>query len=319
MAAAVALLDAARAGEEQAFVQLTAPHRPALHRHCYRMLGGLDDADDALQETLLRAWQGIGAYEPRAPLPAWLHRIGTNVCLRMIEQRGRHAARLDPYPDHLLREVPAPEPGPAALAEQREHIGLAFVAALQHLGPRQRTVLLLRDVLDWPAIEVAAFTGDSVAAVNSALQRARAAIERETARGAIARVHAPPPRSAEAALLRRFQEAWAGVDIDALIALFADDITLAMPPEDIRLAGARQVGDFFATTPLDGRLERITLVPAAANGQPALAAYAREDGDDVARAYGVMVLALDGERIAGITGFPRRPEVFTRLGLPLSV
>lgn len=139
MAAAVTLLDAARRGEEQAFVQLTAPHRGALHRHCYRMLGGLDDADDALQETLLRAWQAIGAFRPRAPLAAWLHRIATNVCLRMLEQRRRRADQLDPYPERLLEALPAAGADPHAHVEQREHIELAFVAALQFLSPRQRS------------------------------------------------------------------------------------------------------------------------------------------------------------------------------------
>lgn len=165
----------ARVGPEQAFVRLTAPHRRGLHLHCYRLLGSLHDADDALQETLLRGWRGLDRFEPRAPVSAWLYRIATNVCLRMLEQRGRDPARaeahLQPYPDRLLEELPSPDVGPDAVVEAREAIGLAFVAAVQLLPPKQRTVLVLRDVLGWSAREVAHFFGDSVAAVNSALCR----------------------------------------------------------------------------------------------------------------------------------------------------
>jgi RNA polymerase sigma-70 factor (ECF subfamily) len=315
-----AVLDAARAGDEQAFVRLTAPHRRALHVHCYRLLGSLDDADDALQETLLRAWRGVARFEPRGSLGGWLHRIATNVCLRMIEQRaasgGGEPVHLQPYPDRLLEGLPAREPGPAAQAELREGIGLAFVTALQLLPARQRAVLLLRDVLGWSARDAAELLGYSVPAVNSALQRARERIRREPdAEKAWARVHAPASASAEAELMRRFQAAWAAVDIEAMVALLAPDALLTMPPERARIAGAAAVGGFFATVPLDGRLDRITLVEARANGQPATAAYA-EDEDGRRRAYGVMVFAVRGDRIAGITGFPRRPDLFTRLGLP---
>ena len=173
------MADAVRRDDEESFVRLTAPHRRALHLHCYRMLGSLHDADDATQETMLRAWRAIDRFEPRASLAAWLYRIATNVCLRMIEQRSRRARheigrRLEPYPDVLLDDLPAPDPGPSAVVEELESVGLAFVAALQFLPPKQRAVLLLCDVLGWPASETAAFLDDSVAAVNSALQRARA-------------------------------------------------------------------------------------------------------------------------------------------------
>ena len=303
------LIVAARAGDEQAFVRLTSPHRPSLHRHCYRLLGSVHDADDALQETLLRAWQAVERFEPRSPLGAWLYRIATNVCLRMLEQRTRLPAtsvdaHLEPYPQQLVDDL-----GPDRLAEERESIGLAFVAAMQLLPPKQRATLVLRDVLGWSAREVADLLDDSVAAVNSALQRARQRLDRERADGSLARMHAPFPKS-EAAVMRRFQEAWDAVDIDGLVSLLAGDALMTMPPEGMRVVGAAGIGEFFATVPLAGRLDRIRLIPGRANGQPFLAAYADGTG------YGLMVFAITGDRIAGITGFPYRAELFERHGLP---
>lgn len=319
-----ALLAAARDGDEQAFVRLTAPHRASLHLHCYRMLGSLHDADDALQETMLRTWRGLARFEPRAPLRAWLYRIATNVCLRLIEQRGRATAasveaHLEPYPDRLLAELPSSQPGPEAETEARERIGLAFVAAMQLLPPKQRAVLVLRDALDWSAREVADLLDDSVASVNSALQRARERLEREQRSGTLARIHAPVDTQTETLLMRRFQEAWARVDIDGIVTLLAGDALLTMPPEAARFDGREQVGAFFATAPMEGRLDLIQLVETRANGQPALAAYAEDPEDGVFRAYGVMVFAIAGEKISGITGFPQQPELFTRLGLPVEL
>ncbi len=290
------MLDVVRPGDEESFVRLTASYRPALHRHCYRMLGSLHDADDAMQETMLRAWRAIEQFEPRASPSAWLYRIATNVCLRMIEQRSRRAA-------HEIGR----EPGPAAQVEQREF-----------LPPKQRTVLLLRDVLGWSARETAEVLGDSVAAVASALQRARERLRREQAAGTLARVHEPAPPSVEAELMRRFQDAWAAVDIEEMVGLLAPDALLTMPPEGAEIAGAEAIGAFFDSVPLEGRLDRITLVASRANGQPALAAYAEDAADGVRRPYGVMVFACEGNRITGITGFPQ-PELFERLGLPAAV
>jgi RNA polymerase sigma-70 factor (ECF subfamily) len=298
------LLAAARDGDEQAFVALTGPHRRALHAHAYRMLGSLHDADDALQETLLRAWRGLPGYEPRAALSTWLHRIATNVALRMLEQR-RPAVPLDahlqPYPDRLIDELPTPE----EQAIVRERLGLAYVAAMQLLPPQQRAVLALREGLGWSARE----TGDalqlSTPAVNSALQRARERLAREPE--ALARIH---DASTEAPVIDAFLSAWADVDVPRIVALLSDDVLLTMPPMDVRIEGAAAVGEFFATQPMDGRLDRITHELTRANGQPALASYADHE------AYGVMVLALRGNRIAGITGFPHDLEVFAQLGLP---
>jgi RNA polymerase sigma-70 factor (ECF subfamily) len=314
------LVAAARDGEERAFVELTSSHRSALHTHCYRLLGSLHDADDALQETLLRAWRGIDRFEPRAPVAAWLYRIATNVCLRMLEQRHRREAdsidaHLQPYPE----PVAADGSGPELAAESREAVGLAFVAAMQLLPPKQRAVLVLCDVLDWSAREVAEFFDDTVPAVNSALQRARHRVAREHAERSLARVHRPASAAVEAQVMRRFQDAWEAVDIDGIVALLATDALMTMPPESVRVAGGAAVAEFFATVPLHGRLDDIRLRPARANGQPALAAYALDDATGDHEAYGVMVFAIDGERIAGITGFPREPELFRRLGLPVTV
>jgi RNA polymerase sigma-70 factor (ECF subfamily) len=303
--------------DERAFVELTSPYRSRLHAHCYRLLGSVHDADDALQETLLRAWRGIDRFEPRAPVAAWLYRIATNVCLRMLEQRKRVPGALDaglePYPDRPV------EDGPDAVAETREAVGLAFAAAMQLLPPRQRAVLVLRDVLDWSAREVAELLGQSVAAVNSALQRARDRLAREQREGTLARVHAPASSTVEEEVMRRFQLAWDAVDVDGIVALLADDALMTMPPESFRVEGAREIGRFFGTIPMDGRLDRIRLLPGRANGQPALAAYAEDEETGDYLAYGVMVFALDGDRIAGITGFPRRPELFARLGFPVEL
>ena len=298
------LLVAARNGDEQAFVQLTSPHRRALHIHTYRILGNLHDADDALQETLLRAWRGLPRYQPRAALSTWLHRIATNVALRMLEQRKPVEpldAHLQPYPDRFLDELPTPEEQAIA----RERLGLAYVAAMQLLPARQRAVLALRDGLGWSARDTGAALELSTAAVNSALQRARErfAFVLEP----LARIH---DSSAEAAVIDAFCSAWADVDIPRIVALLSDDALLTMPPMGLRFEGAEAVAEFFATQPMDGRLDRITHTATRANGQPTLASYADHE------AYGVMVLALRGERISGITGFPHDLGLFAQLGLP---
>ena len=212
------LLAAAQSGDEHAFVQLTSPHRRALHVHAYRMLGNLHDADDALQETLLRAWRGLPGYEPRAALTTWLHRIATNVALRMLEQRKPVEpldAHLQPYPDRFLDELPTPEEQAIA----RERLGLAYVAAMQLLPARQRAVLALREGLGWSARETAEALELSTPAVNSALQRARERLAREPE--ALARVHDSQRRSAGR---RRLPGAWADVDIPRIIALLSDDV-----------------------------------------------------------------------------------------------
>ncbi len=289
--------------DEQAFALLIEPHRQALHLHCYRMLGSLHDADDALQEMLVRAWKGFDRYEPRAQLGAWLHTIATNVCLTSIARRrsqpvelSEDLEHLQPYPDRLLEDLVV-----------RETVELAFITAIQLLPPKQRAVLILRDVLGWSAKEVAEALGDSVGAVTSALQRARASLEGT-------RPRASAPAEQERALVKRFMTAWDAVDIDGLVALLTEDAVMTMPPERMRVAGARAIGDFFAAVPQDGRLDEVRLLPTTANRQPALAAYALgHDGKH--RPYGLMVLQIDGHLISGIVGFPD-PWLFEQCGLP---
>jgi RNA polymerase sigma-70 factor (ECF subfamily) len=292
--------------DERAFALLIEPHRKALHLHCYRMLGSLHDAGDALQETLLRAWRGSDSYEPRARLSAWLHTIATNVCLTMI-------ARTRAKPVELVEEIDYLQPYPDRLLEdlvERETVELAFIAAIQLLPPKQRAVLILRDVLGWSASEAAEALGDTVGAVTSALQRARTSVERRRPRGSAT-------VGQERALVQRFMAAWEAVDIDALVALLTDDAVMTMPPERMRVSGPLAIGDFFASVPLDGRLDEIRLLPTAANRQPALAAYAL-GGDGMHSPYGLMVMDVDGERVAGILGFPD-PWLFEQLELPAAL
>jgi RNA polymerase sigma-70 factor (TIGR02960 family) len=289
--------------DEQAFALLIEPHRRALHLHCYRMLGSLHDADDALQDTMLRAWKGSDHYEPRAQFGAWLHAIATNVCLTAIARRRTRPVaatedleHLQPYPDRLLEDLVT-----------RETVELAFITAIQLLPPKQRAVLILRDGLGWSAREAAETLEDSVAAVNSALQRARTGLEG-------ARRHMSAPGARERALVRRFMAAWDAVDVEGLVALLTEDALMTMPPERMRVDGAQAIGDFFASVPQGGRLDQIQLVRTAANRQPALAAYARGDEGSY-RPYGLMVLRIEDDLVSGIVGFPD-PWLFERCGLP---
>jgi RNA polymerase sigma-70 factor (ECF subfamily) len=282
------------------------------------MLGSYHDAQDATQETLLRAWRGLPAYQPLAPLRHWLMRIATTTCLKAIERRGRIAATtvdvtyLQPYPDRLLDELTDADPDadPAAAVARRDSVALAFIAALQLLPATQRAVLILREVLAWSASEVADLLDTSVPAVNSALQRARARL----AGGVVAPAAAVDPD--ERRVLDAFLRAWHARDIPALAALLRDDVTLAMPPQDLLIAGRTAVVEFFATVPAGGRLDTIHLRVVRANGHPALAAYLPDEGGEC-RGYGIMVLTLAGGRVATITGFPD-PDLFPLFDLPLT-
>jgi RNA polymerase sigma-70 factor (ECF subfamily) len=298
------LLTAARAGDGEAFRTLVAPHLPALRVHCYRMLGSFHDAEEAMQETLLRAWRALDSYEGRAPLRHWLYRIATTTCLKAREGRARQPATvedltfLQPYPDRLLDGLPTDGGDPAAEVERRESVSLAFVTALQLLPATQSAVLILRDVLAWSSQEVADLLDTSVAAVNSTLQRARA-----TMRAATPQASPRPLPAREREIVAGFVHAWHRRDIDGLAALLREDVIMRMPPESMDLYGRAAVAEFFATVPAQGRLETIRLVPARANGQPALAAY-ELGGDGRSTPYGLMVLTIADGAVAVITGFP---------------
>ena len=310
------LLTAARAGDERAFESLIATHQRALHLHCYRMLGSYDDADEATQETLLSAWRALATYEQRAPLRHWLYRIATTTCLKLIDRRERQPISiadmlyLQPYPDRLLDELVSADTDPAATVETRESVALAFITALQCLRPTPRAVLILRDVLAWSAAEVANLLDTSVAAVNSALQRAREAVRKATPEQAAS----PLSDSRDHDVVNRFVSAWERRDIDALAALLAEDVVLRMPPEQVELSGHRAVASFFATVPADGQLDRFQLLITRSNGDPAVAAYL-PDNSGRRVPFGLMVLTLAGASVVTITGFPA-PGLFAAFDLP---
>jgi RNA polymerase sigma-70 factor (TIGR02960 family) len=304
-------LDAARRGDGEAFARLTEPLLDELRVHCYRMLGTLHAAEDALQDTLLRAWRGLPGYQPRQPLRAWLFRIATNVCLTALRARSgkgsellagglwesfeNGAMLLDPYPDRLLGD-------PQRSAEIGEDVELAFLVALQVLPPRQRAVLLLRDVLDFSAGEVAGLLGTSVAAVNSALQRARATCAAERRAGRVARSHTPRAAGDEAALVRRFAAAWRAADRAGLARLLTEDALLTMPPAPLRILGRDAVISLLLTVPDPGRPGHFRMRPSRANGQPALVLH-QPDGAEEEAPYAVLVFSMTGERITSITRF----------------
>jgi len=281
------------------------------------MLGSLADADDAMQDVQLRAWRGLDGFQGRAPLRHWLYRITTTTCLKLIRARGRVPLPagdlffLQPYPDRLLDQLTAGGPDPAASAEQRDSVALAFIAAMQRLPATQRAALLLRDVLGYSPAETAQLLGISVAAANSLLQRARATLR--THHGA----DDGPTRlldATERQIVRRFVDAWQRRDIPGLAALLAEDAILRMPPERAEFVGRDRIADFFATVPAGGRLDLIKLVAVRANGQPALAAYLPDERGDC-RGYGIMVLDIVDRSITTITGFPD-PALFAAFGLP---
>jgi RNA polymerase sigma-70 factor, ECF subfamily len=315
------LLAAARSGDGEAFRTLVDPHLRALHLHCYRMLGSLDDAEEALQEGLLRAWRALDTYRGQAPLRHWLYRITTNASLKVIEKRSRQpvpageVSHLQPYPDRLLDQLPDADTDPAAVAERRESVALAFITALQRLPASQRAVLILREVLAYRADEVAALLEMTVPAVNSALQRARATLAASAPGPAGERV--APLSEAEQRTLARFVDAWQRRDIPALAATLRDDVALTMPPDLVAILGRDQVLRFLTTVPAEGRLDLIRLLPTRANGQPALAAYLPDDTGRP-RQYGLMVLTVANDGIAEITAFPdaRRLDAF---GLPAAL
>ncbi|MEU8799935.1 sigma-70 family RNA polymerase sigma factor [Spirillospora sp. NPDC048819] len=311
------LLTRARAGDPAAFDRLTAPYRGELKAHCYRMLGSLHDAEDALQESMLAAWRGLGGFEGRSSLRTWLYRISTNACLRLSSKRPRRVLSpdhgpprsgtddlgepvagpvwLEPWPD----DVAADDPGPAGAFARREGVELAFVAALQHLPSTQRAVLILREVLEFSAAEVAGFLDITPAAVNSALQRARKAVQERvpptTQQAELSALGADGQRE----LIDAFVTAWERADVDTLVTLLADDVRFTMPPLPAWFDGRDSVVRFLT--------ERVfatpwRLVPIRANGQPAFACY-QQNPDGRFRIGAINVLGLRDGLITEISGF----------------
>jgi RNA polymerase sigma-70 factor (ECF subfamily) len=291
-----ALMAAAQAGDERAFRALVEPYRRPLEIHCYRMLGSVHDAEDMLQETLLRAWRSLERFERRASVHTWLYRIATNACLDELQRRPRRPAPVTPYPDARLEDLPAPVADPAARYALREGLELAFLSAIQQLPGRQRAVLILRDVLGWSAREAADLLETTVTSINSSLQRARATID-----AAGVQAHAVAPRAThERRLLARYMEAWEAADLDRFLELLRDDAVLRMPPGR-SVAGAPAIGRFWFVDPkADGRcsVDTTRVVPTRANGRPAVIVYKR-DPDGRERRFGVMTLEIDGDRIGG--------------------
>jgi len=329
------LLDAARAGDEAAFARIVGEHRAELQAHCYRMLGSLHDAEDALQETLLRAWRGLPEFGGRSSLRTWLYRVATNASLDASARRSRRALPVDhgplatpaahdpgpplaesvwiePYPDEALGTAEG-YASPEARYEQREAVELAFVAALQLLPPRQRAVLILREVLGFSAREVSESLETTVASVNSALQRARRTVEKRL-----------PDRSQQETLRRlgdervralvdAYVDAWARGDVDAVRALLAEDAVFSMPPWSMWWRGRDTIAG-FAPDAKDTCVSARTL-PIRVNGQPAVAYYAEDQGSGRHLPRAIDVLTLEGALIKEITAFIT-PEIFPRLGLP---
>ncbi len=331
-------LAAAGGGDEAAFSRVVEPHRSELHAHCYRMLGSVYDADDALQETLLRAWRGMAGFEARSSLRSWLYTIATNACLTQIERSRRRALPMDlgpsadpqtppgvplvesvwiePYPDEALG-LSGGRAVPDARYEQREAVELAFIAALQHLAPNQRAVLILCEVLGYSAKEAAEMLGASTASVNSALQRARAAVEERV-----------PERSQQATLrvlgddrlrelVSRYVDAWERCDVGAFAELLTEDATFTMPPLSTWYETREGIRTWAALAPLSGAW-RWRTVFTHANGQPALAFYAWDEHAGAHLPFALNVLTLREDRVASVTAFISRsidapdPEVYER-------
>jgi len=325
------LLARARSGDGGAFAELTGPFRRELQVHCYRILGSVADAEDMLQETMMAAWRGLDQFEERASLRTWLHAIATNKCLNQLRAsrsvalpppdvplpqptRRGELLWLQPYPDILLGDLPDAAPGPEARYETRESVSLAFVTALQHLPPRQRAALVLRDVLGFRAAETAAMLECTVDAANHLLKRARATMAGDLPAGG--RDQAPLPGSAlEQQVSARFADAFEQGDVQAMVALLTDDAWLTMPPYPLEYQGHDAIGHFHEIAVFRHGTRRSRLIPTRANGQPAFGRYVRDPHAPLAHAHGLIVLTLAGDRVSAITAFTDN-SVLPRFGLP---
>lgn len=324
------LIDRARNGDHAAFERLMEPYRRELLVHCYRIFGSVADAEDALQETMLAAWRGLGGFEGRASIRTWLYRIATTRSLNMLRSASRRPPTnlpvlevpapeptrlgevvwLEPIPDVLLEGIADTQAGPEARVEKREAISLAFVTALQLLPTRQRAVVVLRDVLDFSAKEVAGLLDTTEESVTSALKRARATLAREVPQTA----QAPAPHSEdEEELLNRLVHCFEDGDVDGIVALMTEDAWLRMPPLPLEYQGRELAGEFFATVAFrQGR--RYRLIPTRANGQPAFGVYLEDPVTEICHAFGMLVITLSGDQVSAITRFDN--AVLPRFGLP---
>ena len=311
------------------FDDLVRRYRRKLHVHCYRMLGSFDEAEEHVQEVFLRAWRSRECFQGRSSPRTWLYRVATNACLDTLRRDARRAvpasARsgagpsvaalpwVQPYPDSLLDELAAGQPGPEAVTVSRETMSLAFLAAIQLLPPRQRAVLILRDVVSWPAAEVAGLLDMSVTAVNSALQRARATLRDQWPTGRLDWAPAAEPDSGQRRLLQRFIAAHEQADPEALIEMLREDVRLAISPQVGEWNGRPEVGDALR----DGMnsLGRWRLLPITANGQPGAAGYVRRPGETAFLPFVLAVLRFEHGRLADIAAF-EQPSMFSAFGLP---
>jgi RNA polymerase sigma-70 factor, ECF subfamily len=319
---------AATAGDEAAFASLAERHRRELQVHCYRMLGSLEDSEDVVQETFLRAWRKRSSFEGRSTFRAWLYGIATKACLDALERRGRtvparHSAQplaeipwLQPYPDRLLDAAAPAADEPEAEAIRRETIELAFIAAIQLLPPRQRAILIARDVLGWSAAESAALLDVSVVAVNSALQRARATLRKHLPRRRQEWAAGTDPTRAERELLQRYVEANDRGDARAMVALLREDALFAMPPQPEWWVGRDEIVAAWVSGGFGSEsFGEFRSVPTRANMQPAAACYLRRPGDSTHRALALDVLRIEEGLVTEVIAFPLEPFV-ERLGLP---
>jgi RNA polymerase sigma-70 factor, ECF subfamily len=335
------VLAAVRDGDASAFAALAERYRRQLHVHCYRMLGSVDDADDLVQETFLRAWRGRANFEARSLFRTWLYRIATNACLNVLERAPRRVMPQDvaqpvtatsdatgasaeppwapelpwlqPYPDQLLEPAAPREMEPDAVLVSRETVELVYLAAIQHLPPRQRAILILRDALDWSAKETAALLDTSLQSVNSALQRARSTMRTRLPTGRYDWTPSAAPTDQERLLLQGFMGAWERADAAALIALLREDARWAMPPAALWFDGRAAIERLFQLFPI-GWQGDVRMVPTPANRQPAAASYMRLRGESAYRLVALNVLRIENGKIAEITTFS--PSLLRAFGLP---
>jgi RNA polymerase sigma-70 factor, ECF subfamily len=325
--AAVALA-AARGGDQAAFAGLVEPHRRALQVHCYRMLGSFEDSEDLVQETFLRAWRKRKTFQGRSSFRAWLYRIATNACLDALERRPRQVAEhgapqpvvevpwLQPYPDQLLEGIPASDAEPEDEIVAKETIELAFIAAIQLLPPRQRAVLISRDVLGWSAAESAALLDVSVAAVNSALQRARATLKQHLPRHRVDWSPGSDPSREERELLQRYMDASERGDAKAMVELLREDAFFTMPPEREHYVGNETIVEAWVKGGFgDDSWGHLRCVLSGANRQPAVAFYVKRAGDSEYRPLALDVLRIADDGIAEVIAFALEP-LLKALGLP---